>query len=378
MRNPLLRTARRTKGWTQQHLADFAEVSLSTVERAERGESIRIDSVQRLCKCLQKTPEQLGLLSKQSDYAKANDSIIIQSNLNSDYLSILENEMLIRWSLYHTGGTNLVSYEFDKWMQHVAKTSMFLQGDDLYERSLTILSMGYQLQGSVLRDMRKYAEAHIIHRKASLIAETLFNPELIASALVREGITLNQEERPLDAITCFTKALETIKNLGYTKLEGYIYQALSEAQAKIGQEKESWQSISLAEKSVESKPLTAEINLTRLNSSSLSAQRGVNAVYLGDYKQAIDQIDKSLAKYNPTIVRGRARLLIQKAKSYMGLGSLDSCVQNAQEALMLANSIGSSRIINNVKELHDELRKSKWRKEQYVVDLGNIISEDSK
>ncbi len=62
MRNALLRTERLRHGWTQQQLADFAGISLSTVERAEKGESIRVDCIQRLCECLSKTSEALGLL----------------------------------------------------------------------------------------------------------------------------------------------------------------------------------------------------------------------------------------------------------------------------------------------------------------------------
>ena len=62
MRNTLLRTERLRRGWTQQLLADFAGISLSTVERAEKGESIRVDCIQRLCECLAKTSEELGLL----------------------------------------------------------------------------------------------------------------------------------------------------------------------------------------------------------------------------------------------------------------------------------------------------------------------------
>lgn len=61
MANTLLRTARNRQGWTQKQLADFANVSLSTVERAEKGESIRPDNVQNLCSCLEATPESLGL-----------------------------------------------------------------------------------------------------------------------------------------------------------------------------------------------------------------------------------------------------------------------------------------------------------------------------
>lgn len=62
MRNTLLRTERLRHGWTQQQLADFAGISLSTVERAEKGGSIRVDCIQRLCECLSKTSEELGLL----------------------------------------------------------------------------------------------------------------------------------------------------------------------------------------------------------------------------------------------------------------------------------------------------------------------------
>ncbi len=62
-----LRQERLRKPWTKQQLADFAQVSLSTVERAERGDPIRIDSIQRLCACLKKSPEQLGLLKIENE-----------------------------------------------------------------------------------------------------------------------------------------------------------------------------------------------------------------------------------------------------------------------------------------------------------------------
>src|SRR5579885_3520407 len=61
-----LRVERRRRALTQQQLADFAQVSLSTIERAERGESIRADNQRRICDYLKKTPEELGLVSKES------------------------------------------------------------------------------------------------------------------------------------------------------------------------------------------------------------------------------------------------------------------------------------------------------------------------
>ncbi|MBV9689135.1 MAG: helix-turn-helix transcriptional regulator [Ktedonobacteraceae bacterium] len=57
-----LRLERLKRSWTQQELADFAQVSLSSVERAEQGRPLRVDICRRLCDCLGKTkPQELGL-----------------------------------------------------------------------------------------------------------------------------------------------------------------------------------------------------------------------------------------------------------------------------------------------------------------------------
>jgi DNA-binding XRE family transcriptional regulator len=63
-----LRKARRQLGYTQQMLADFAQVGLSTIEKAERGGGLRMDSVHQLCQFFSEryqrtvTAEELGLL----------------------------------------------------------------------------------------------------------------------------------------------------------------------------------------------------------------------------------------------------------------------------------------------------------------------------
>jgi transcriptional regulator with XRE-family HTH domain/tetratricopeptide (TPR) repeat protein len=66
-KNLLLRNERRKRGWSQKLFADFALVSLSTIERAERGEPLRIDNIQRICECLNKTPQELGLVQQEQE-----------------------------------------------------------------------------------------------------------------------------------------------------------------------------------------------------------------------------------------------------------------------------------------------------------------------
>src|SRR5579872_3408017 len=85
MPNTLLRTERLRHGWTQRQLADFAAISLSTVERAEKGEAIRVDCIQRLCECLSKTSEELGLLKIDIKAGESKNSMKQQPQpLNSE------------------------------------------------------------------------------------------------------------------------------------------------------------------------------------------------------------------------------------------------------------------------------------------------------
>ena len=383
-KNHLLREARLKRGWSQQQLADFAGLSLSTIERAERGNPLRIDSIQRLCECLEKTPEELGLVpsveTEKNQPADCGTSHISNQEqlhiiLDSDYLTILEDNVTNRWTLYHTGGTSRAMRGLNLLIQHISNCANLLRGDNLCERTLRLLSLAYQLQGSILRDMRRYSEAHRAHRKALLIAKELYDPELISAALVREGITFKQQDFLPEAIAYFKQALETVKHLGYSKLEGYILLALSEAQALARQPRESWRSIYLAEKSFEHESSLPETSLIRTSKTSLTAQKGVNSVILQNFEQAIEYIDTSLIHYDPAFIRGRARLYIQKAEAYFKLGQLDACVQNVRDSYRMAQSAGSNQIMDKAKRLYHHLIQSQWGKERKVAELGNFLGE---
>jgi len=86
-------------------------------------------------------------------------------------------------------------------------------------------------------------------------------------------------------------------------------------------------------------------------------------------------IDKSLASYNPTFVRGRARLLSQKAESFYGRGHIEESVNTAEEALTLARSVGSNKTIARINTLHTTLAQSTWRKERSIARLGALLSQ---
>jgi hypothetical protein len=81
-----------------------------------------------------------------------------------------------------------------------------------------------------------------------------------------------------------------------------------------------------------------------------------------------------LATYDPVLQRGRARLIAQKAEAFYGLGSVDESTKTAIEALTIAQTIGSQKTMNRVKDLHSILEQSRYRKENGVVQLRTMLT----
>jgi len=106
-----------------------------------------------------------------------------------------------------------------------------------------------------------------------------------------------------------------------------------------------------------------------MNSSSLWIKS-----HLHDHRCALALIDKSLTIYEPALIRGRARLLAQKAEAYYGLGFIDDSITIAEEALTLARSIGANKTLARVHNLHTALLQSPWRKERSIARLGAVLS----
>ena len=120
-----------------------------------------------------------------------------------------------------------------------------------------------------------------------------------------------------------------MQRLGVPGLRGYALQALSEAYAKGHQPQACWRAIGLAERLLERHEegqQEGERTRAKIDGATVTAQKGVNAILLGEDDRAIMLIEKSLRSYDPTLVRARARLLAQKADALSKLHLLDACI----------------------------------------------------
>src|SRR5258708_16687421 len=161
----------------------------------------------------------------------------------------------------------------------------------------------------------------------------------MATAVLREGVVFINQDKPREAITYLKGALDKVYGQGFPYLRGHILKLLSEAFAKAQQPQECWRSVGLAECALDQRTFIRERSLflqREFSSASVTAQKGVNPSFLHDYDPSIKLIDKGLTTYNPTLIPARARLTIQKAEAYYGLGEIDICVRHAEQALKLA------------------------------------------
>jgi len=361
---------RKAKKWSQEDLAEALHVDVRTVQRMEKQAMIKNINRRQLLIGLLGIPAALMELENELIHHALKTPLV----LNNDRMSFLEDEMSTRWELYYTGGTLRAARSLEMWMNEVTLLAQSSQGTAWHNRTLALLTMSYQLQSCIARDMMDYDQAHRANRRAYHIAQELDDPELLASALTREGLTLLQQEKPIEAIKYLKGALKTIHYLGLPTLKAYTLQGLSEAYAKAQQAQECWQSIGQLEHILGQREQTTERSNTRLSIASVTAQKGINAVLLHDHRRALSLMDKSLITYDPALIRGRARLLSQKAEAYYGLGYIDESVSIAEEALTLARSIGANKTLARVRTLHTTLLQSSWRKERSIAQLGAVLS----
>jgi tetratricopeptide (TPR) repeat protein len=290
---------------------------------------------------------------------------------DGNQLGLFHYEMTMRWNVYHGGNTIQAHQGLHLWLDELEQ---FVKTTPNTQQIVPLLSISYQLHGSLFRDEMNYSEAHKAYQRAYLAADECNNPELKSASLARRGVAYIQQKQPIDAVQYLEYALTQIEKRDFPYLLAYIHQALSEAHAMLQQQKEAQRNISLAEQALTRKGCIAEMSNCSSNTTSVTAQKGVNAVLLKDYHQALTFLDTGLAKYDPMLRRGRARLIAQKAEAYYGLELIEESIKTAIEALILAQTIGSQKTMNRVRDLHSLLEQSRYRKEKDVVQLGTMLA----
>lgn len=408
MTNLLLRTARQQRGWNQQQLADFAELSLPTIERAERGVSIRVDSIQRLCACLRKTPEQLGLLRGGQEESKSDDmnrrqtlqmlgtgtALLVgipptnlplqeienlftrkMARLQTWIVEGLEDGTRLRWQLYYTSRNTLTE---DGLLNQIMKLELLADdGGKDHARICQVLVQNYQLAGSLARDQFRYHEAERYFRKAQYIASETNLPDLVSSALARHGLVFLRQEQIDKALKLYRQAHDAAKYAEpYTK--AYVLSGLAEAEARSGHASECYRLLDQAEQlldRVQSIPQEEDFAYVQLSMQTLQDSRGECFVLLGEPLKGLDYLRAAESKLDQKMSRNHCRLQHQQSEAFLAAGQPDQCVHYALKGLHLAHQLESKSNMNWSREIHAKLQQSKWKNEPVLEELQAALSQ---
>ena len=178
MTNHLLRTARLQRGWTQLQLADFAMISLSSVERAERGEMMRVDTMNRLSECLHKSPEQLGLLKGYTE--KSNPTMLL---INENAEQVYDGNVLSLPLPPPTSSYTLISGDIPTWfstrVNDIKTIGTFLDGSRLSFQHHQALVHAEIEKWKYMTNNQDYEQEYQITRRMALATLALLPSALL-------------------------------------------------------------------------------------------------------------------------------------------------------------------------------------------------------
>ena len=404
MTNMLLRTARQSRGWNQQQLADFAGVSLSTIERAERGEPIRVDNLERVCTCLQKTPEQLGLIRdfEEVNRREANKAIggfvgglFLTSSIGRIDLSPLTglwaDDLLTTYArgiaacqdLYYNGNPHQVEAILPLYSHQIALLAQ--QPGTLQQSAARLASQAYQLACELATDREDFGTARQAGRQALSYAQLAGDHNLQVAALIslaNLGWHLSSAQPSFirthskDALQAYKQAVSLLDKNVTPLLKGRTYAGIAEVYAMRGQFQESMQAMGLA---YEHFPMEPENDPAY---PYLRASRYALYVF-GDAQSRLllhqpKEADKALIAMqketnDPEIEPiTKVDLLYYQAEAQIQQGELKPASTILTKAAQLAKGLGSRLYFNKLAVSYHQLEEQ-WPKESVVVALEEVF-----
>ncbi len=397
MTNMLLRTARQQQGWSQQQFADFADVSLSTVERAERGEPIRIDNLKRLCSCLQKTPEQLGLLEdyKEVKRREANKAIaglvsglLISSTeitnvppltdlWTDDLLTIYSRGIAACQDLYYNGNPHQVEAILPLYNRQT--TQLAQRTGVLQQPAARLASQTYQLACELATDREDFGTAKQTGQQAFIYAQIADDANLQVNALIslaNLGWHLSSTQPSFirkhsrDALQAYELAVSLFNENVTPLLKGRTYAGIAEVHAMRGEFQDAMRTMGLAYEHFPMKPEDdPAYPYLRVSRYSLYVFGDAQSRLLLKQPKEADKALIAMQKEtnDPEIEPiTRVDLLYYQAEAQIQQGEIEQSIAFLTEAATLAKSLGSRLYFNKLVASYQQL-KAQWPKETLVT-----------
>jgi transcriptional regulator with XRE-family HTH domain len=384
VKNTLLRTARRQKGWNQQQLADFAQLSLSTIERAENGKQIRIDSVQQLCECLGRTPEELGLIMGESK-EQEND---IQPPIN-DITSVLNTNTMNTMELWHNdllsqGITALQDLYFNGQPHQVEAilpfycnqtASLSRQSSSIQQEAAKLASLAHLLACELFADRENFGAAEQAGKASFMYGQIANDVNLQVASLIGLGNIAFHRKWSSIALHVFQKAISLMDH-ATSLLKGRTYAGITEVYAMRGQYQETMQALELAYKHFplepEKDPAYPYLRASRYALYVFGDAQ--SRLFLNQPKEANDALIAMQKETNDPEIEPITKLdlLYYQAEVQIQKGEIDQSIFILTEAASLAKNLGSCLYFDKLVHSYNELNV-RWPKEKLITQIEELF-----
>lgn len=396
MKNTLLRAARQQKGWNQKQLADFAEVSLSTVERAERGEPIRIDSIQRLCACLQQPPEQLGLFKTEDQSVNRRQAtktiaglatgLLVTSSSGPMDLSILAglwaDDLLTIYAqgiaacqdLYFGGSPHQLEAILPLYCHQTSLLAR--QPSPLQQSAAKLASQTQRLACELAIDREDFGTAQRAGQQALSYAELAGDRNLQVASLISLSNLSFHRKLSASALRTYEHAVSLLDENVTPLLKGRTYAGMAEVYAMRGQLEETMRAMGLAYEHYPLKPENdpAYPDLRASRYSLYVFGDAQSRLFLGQPKEADKALIAMQQETNDPQIEPVTRMdmLYYQADVQIQQGELETSSAILTEAATLAKDLGSRLYFNKLVTSYQKLQ-TQWPREALVVALEEVF-----
>ena len=430
MRNSLLRNERLRKGWSQEHLADFSGVSLRTIQRAERGESLRPDSIQLLCKCLSKSTEDLGLFNAPEEALDVTKQLEISYNNSveeTDHLEqareseeavnrreatkkiaafigattistphdLLNPQSWSQFSLALKGASeieNLASFtkltetswyllkssELDVLEKVLAsylpKLEALVQIDSKDRREAAgLTSQSYQIGGILASHQLNLDARRIYHQQAVQYSNVSQDYNVQAAALIQLASAFQYLNRPKKVQQTYQLTFPFIDEIS-PLLRSCVYLGLADASTQCGQKQEALRYLGLAR---ETFPPSPEYDPAFLYADagffSLALYEGLTFLGIEEPEKAWNAFSQ-IEKYpkNATPERVRIEIINLQAETAVVASDLERFYDRIEVGRNGAIAMGSEKRYQEAYEAYKH-GKQIWRNEPRIKDLAELF-----
>ncbi|MGB5760294.1 MAG: helix-turn-helix transcriptional regulator [Acidimicrobiales bacterium] len=351
---PWLADLRRSRGMSQQELADRLGVDAGTVGRWERGEQdIRERNKAALAAALDLTMRQLFELSLTGDdgtgmYASpsgpsgpiaASDSIVNPADSLQQVVDGLRG-------LDHSVGPHGVLQSVRAQLAVIEQMGSQARSDAARSRLLSLAAETHQLAGWLYFDTLDLDSARVSFGRSRAAADAAGNSALLAFIL---GPTAAFAEADIGnrahGLDLAYAAMGHARRSGNERLVGFTSAIAARVLAKLGDERSAKEALDDAQQALgahqdwKSDPVWLHV----FDETALAGHAGSVELDLGQPSNAVALLDRQDSNANSLFVRNRAIWRLDRAAAYRDMGEIDRACADVGHALDLVGATSSPR-----------------------------------